>query len=443
MLRHPLASDGVFLVSAQYIAACLGFLTSIVAARWLGPSEYGIAILVMAYPSLLWSFIDTKSVFVITRYVASFRATGRKEELRSICKLGYGMDLLVSIMAFALVGATGWWAARFMVDTSGIFWLMIVYAASFPFSSLTGTSWAVLSSWQRFRWLAGFQILDRGITFIVVVALLSIGLGAPAIVLGTAVGHVTHGVVVVAAAGYVLYRDEIGPWWKAPLGNVAPLWKELSAFFGWSYLIVTFNGIMGQVPLLLLGSLRDPREAGFYRLATSFMTVGSYLEASLGRIAYPIISARWSAGDREKLKYTMKRWTLCGGIPAGFLVLLTIVLIPILVPVVFGPAYSPMTLGTQVMMVGTAVSAVSFLLTQFYYASGRIDLWTKAYGLYTALVIGLGWFCIQRWGFFGLASLVGLGKVLFIVFIAAIFVTIREDAIKSLCSPKSKYDGEV
>jgi O-antigen/teichoic acid export membrane protein len=412
------------LIGSQYVAACLGFLTSIVAARALGPTDYGVAVLVMTYPTLLWSIVDTKSSSVITRYIASFRATGRKEELRSICKLGYGVDLLISIVAFALVSATSWWATRFMPDTPHLVWLMIVYAASFPFSSLAGTSWAVLSSWQRFRWLAGFQILDKGITFVVVMALLLVGLGAPAIVLGSAVGHITQGLVVVAAAAYVLYRDEIGPWWKASLGDVAPLRKELSAFFGWSYLIVTFSGLIGQVPVLLLGHLRDPRQAGFYRLATNFTIVGSYLETSLGRIAYPIISARWSMGDRENLKNTLKRWTLWGGIPVGFGVLLTIVFIPILIPVVFGTAYSPMVVGAQVMMVGTAVSAASFLLTQFYFASGRIDLWTKAYGLYTALVIGLGAYCIQRWGFVGLANVVGLGKVLFTALLVVIFVTV-------------------
>jgi O-antigen/teichoic acid export membrane protein len=105
-------------------------------------------------------------------------------------------------------------------------------------------------------------------------------------------------------------------------------------------------------------------------------------------------------------------------------VLVTIVFLPICIPVVFGPAYGPMVLGAQVMMVGTAVSAVSFALTQFYFASGRIDLWTKAYGLYTTLVIGLGWLCIQRWGFFGLAGVVGLGKVLFAALLVVIFVIV-------------------
>ena len=93
--------------------------------------------------------------------------------------------------------------------------------------------------------------------------------------------------------------------------------------------------------------------------------------------------------------------------------LLAIPLLPILVPVVFGLGYRPMVPSAQVMMVGAAVSSVFFWLNSFYYSSGQINLWAKAYGLYTGFVIGLGWLAIQRWGFFGLAGLVVVGKVLF------------------------------
>jgi O-antigen/teichoic acid export membrane protein len=423
-LRHPQTREGILLAGSQYVAACLGFLTSAAAARLLGPTDYGIAVLAMAYPGLLWSIVDAKSSSVVTRYIASFRATGRKNELLSICKLGFAVDFLLAMSAVILVGATGWWAARFMYDTQHSFWLMMAYAVSFPFSSLAGTSWAILSSWRRFRCLAGFQILDKGITLLAVTGLLAAGLGVPAIVLGIAMGHIFHGVVMVSAASSVLYRDGLGPWWKAPLDDIASLRKELSAFFGWSYLIVTFSGLVGQVPLLLLGRFHGPEQAGFYRLAINLITVGSYLETSLGRVAYPIISARWCTEDRAHLMGALKRCTLLAGVPLGSLLICIIVLIPSLVPLIFGSAYSPIVPGVQIMMVGTAVSTVFFLWTSFYYASGRIDLWTKAYGFYTVLVIGLGAFCIQRWGFFGLANVIGLGKILFTMLLVVIFMTV-------------------
>jgi len=413
MLKHPLASNSVWLATSQYIATGVGVLNSIVAARLLGPANYGTVALVMAYPTLLWSFVGIKSVSVTTRYIADFRATGQNEKLRGIVKLGYGLDFFVSVVAFVLVGATSWWVARSIYGMAHLSWLMVGYAASFPFFSLSATSWAILSSRQRFRWLAGLQILQKVITFIITLSLLVAGFGAPGVILGITLGRIITGLTRMGAATYALSRDEVGPWWSASINNVAPLRKELTAFFGWNYLVVTLSGLIEQVPLMLLGRLRSPEEAGFYRLATSLVTVGSYMESSLGKVTYPILSARWGAGERESIKGTLKRWTLQGGLLAGALMLLAIPFLPIVVPIAFGSGYSPMIPSAQVMMVGAAVSSVFFWLNSFYYSSGRINLWAKAYGLYTSFIIGLGWLVIQRWGFFGLAGLVVVGKVLF------------------------------
>jgi O-antigen/teichoic acid export membrane protein len=103
--------------------------------------------------------------------------------------------------------------------------------------------------------------------------------------------------------------------------------------------------------------------------------------------------------------------------------LLPIPLLPILIPQMFGPSYNPMILGAQAMMVSVALSTVFFWLSAFSYASGKIDVWTKVHGLYAGCVIGLGWFCIQWWGFSGLAMLIGVSKVCLTVFLAVIFLT--------------------
>ena len=412
-LRHPLASDVGLLTISWYLTAGLGFLTNIIAARIVGPAAYGTASLVMTYPLLLWSFIGTKSLSVTTRYIASFRVAGRNEELRSICKLGYSLDFLVSVATAMLVGGTGWWVARSVYSLPQVSWLMMVYAASFPFFSLTGTSWAILSSWQKFRWLAMLSILGKLITLALVLGFLLTGFGAPGLIMANAVEQVVNGIIMMLVATYVLRRDGLGFWWNASLKDITPLLKELGAFLGWNYVIVTLSGIIAQVPVMLLGYLRGPEEAGFYRLATSLTTVGSYLENVLDRVTYPILSARWIMGEWESLKSSLKHWTLCGGLPAGAFILLTIPLLPIFVPMVFGSVYSPMILGVQMMMVGTALSIVFFWLKSSYYAFGRIVLWTNAYGLYTVLFIGLAWFCIQRWGFAGIAGLIVVGKTIF------------------------------
>jgi O-antigen/teichoic acid export membrane protein len=416
-LNEPLAKYAGQLAGSQYIAAAIGLLTNVIAARMLGPADYGSAALIMTYPTLLWSFVSFKPMSITIRYISGFRATGRSEELISICKLGYTLDLVASIVVFVLIGGTGWWVARYIYNIPDTFWLTIVYGASFPFFSLIGTSQAILTSWEYFHWLSIFQILEKIITFFLILGFLSSGFGASGMIIAIAIGYSASGIIMMIAATYLLYRDGFGYWWSAPISNVASLRKELIAFFGWNYITVTLSGIMGQVPIMLLGRLRGLEDAGFYRLATSLITTGSYVEAALSKVTYPVFSAHWGAGEIEKLRSMIKTWTLRGGIPAGVLLLITIPFFPFILPKVFGPDYSPMVPGVQVMMVGAAIGAVFFWLNPYYYASGRIELWTKIYFVYTAFVIISGWFCVPLWGFLGMAVLITVGKVLFIIWL--------------------------
>ncbi len=417
-LYHPLTTDVGLLALSQYLGAGIGLITTIVAARLLGPTNYGIAALVMSYPNLLLSFFSVKSVSVTTRYVASFRATGQVEDLRSICKLGYSLDFLAALMAFVLIGGSSWWIARHVLNVPNLTWLIVAYAASFPLSSFTGTSWAILSSWGKFRLLAGLQMFEKVIILSLVVVFLITGLGVPGLVLGIAIAHIIMGIVMMLAATYVLRLEGINAWWTAHFARILPLRREIGAFFGWNYLLLTLSGLIAQIPLMLLGKFRGPEEAGYYRLATSLVTAASYLESSMRKVVYPVLSARWSMG--KSLTDSLKRWTLRGGIPMGVILLLTIPFFPLLIPAVFGSSYSPTVLGIQMMMAAGAISTALFWLNPFYYAAGRVGLWTKVYSIYTVFILGLGWVCIQRWGFVGIAGVLTIGKITFTISMAVI-----------------------
>lgn len=412
-LQHPLVQGAGALATSRYVTAGLNLLTTVVAARLLGPDSYGVAALTIAYPTLVFSFVSVKSSSIAARYISGFRVSGHDHRVGSICKLGYALDFGTAIIGVLLVMTSGWWVVRFVYEMPDLFWLMVAYGAAFPFHSLTMTSYGVLSALQQFRWMAALEILGAMIPLLIVTGLLRAGFGIPGFVLGTALGHAVIGGIAVGVATYLLFRNEMGYWWRAPLGELLPLKEELAAFWGWNYAMVTLSGLMMQVPLMLIGRLSGPREAGFYRLALGLVVVGSYLETSLGQVIYPSLSERWAGGGRGDIQDSLQRWTFRIGVTLGAILLLAIPFLPLAIPVLFGAAYSPMVPGVQVMMAGSALSAVFFWTISFYYATGKIAFWTKAYGLYTAVVVGVGAVLMERWGFFGLAVVVALSKAAF------------------------------
>jgi O-antigen/teichoic acid export membrane protein len=420
-VSHPIALSAVSIAGSQYIAAGIGFLTGIVSARILGPKDYGLVAIITAYPALLGALLAVKSSSITTRYVSSFRATGQASALLSVCKFGYALDLLVSIGAFVLVALSGWWVSGYFYNISSFGWLMVTFALSFPFASLAATSISILSSFQQFNHVAGLQVFARIIEFVFVVGLLLSGFGMPGVVLGNAIGSALIGVIAMIVASVMLYREKFDPWWQASLRDARPIRKEMTSLFGWNYFAVTCSGLLEYLPLMLLGYLRGPSEAGFYRLARSIVTAGSYLEASMGKVAYPLLCARLSTANLNGLNQELKRWTLHGGLVLGAFVLVLIPLFPRLIMSIFGDHYVPMASGMQIMMVANAVSATFFWLNSVYYASGKVALWTIANSIQTVLVVGFAWLCIAQWGFLGAASLSTAAKVVFTIGMVLVF----------------------
>ncbi len=425
VLSHRLARASGSLAAGQYIAAGINFATNLLLVRLLGPADYGLLALTVAYPTLLWSFVGVKSVSVTTRYLAMYRAQGEPGKLRGVALLGYAMDLLLASLAFFVVALTGWWAARSFYQRAELALPMIAYAASFPLTSLTGGSWAVLQSLERFHQLAFFEILHPLLRLCFAVGLLLLGFGVGGVVVGMGLAGAVTGTLMTWVATRALIAEGIGPWWKASLKEVKPLRGELASFFGWNYLVVTLSGVLAQVPLIMLGRLRGPEEAGWYRLATSLVVVGSYLKSSLGRVAYPVLASRWGKGELESLMASMARWTKRAGVPMGLLMVAVVPVLPILVPLIFGGAYAPAAPLAQTMFLGTAVGVVFFWLNSLYYALGKIRTWTVGYAFYTLAVVVASWFTIQWWGARGLAGLMAVGEALFtlamVVFVFCFF----------------------
>ncbi len=419
--RHPLTEGAVLLAGSQYVAAAIGLATSIVSARLLGPKDFGLTAVVMSYPMLLGSLVAVKSGLVTTRYIARFRSDRREAMLAGVCKLGYALDFLVSLGAALLVAATARWVAEQFFNRADIAWLMIAFASSFPIWSLCGTSQAVLTSFERFHWVALLQVLDQLIGSLLVIGLLLAGYGVAGAVLGAALGNVLIALFAAGIANHVLRRENLPAWWSGSVAAVRPLRKEISGLFGWNYLIVTGGGLMSQLPLMMLGHFRGPEAAGFFRLAASIVTVGSYLETSMGKVVYPSLSARWSLDGGKRMRGVLKGWTVQAGLPVCGLLLLSLPLYPIVIPLVFGARYAPMVHGVQLMMAGAAVSAIFFWLNSAYYASAHLNLWTLGYALQTGVVIGLAWFIVRAWGFSGMALLAAVGKAGFILAMLLMF----------------------
>jgi O-antigen/teichoic acid export membrane protein len=401
------------LTVGRYLAGMVGLVTSIIAARGVGPSAFGTAALTMSFPQLVWSFAAVKTTSVTLRYVPGYHKAGRLEELRAICKVGYLIDAGAATLAFAVVVSAGAWVAESLLQVQEFIWLMAVYAASNIFHSLAGTSSSILSSLRRFRVLAVYQIVDKLLILGSMLAFLGAALEVEAVVLGYATGQTISGLLITSLATRALAKTGAGLWWTGSLRALNEIRRELVALFRWSYVFWTLRGAAAQGPVMILGATVSRAAAGYFRLASNMTVSASYLESAISRVSYPRIAEYWAVRDWVAMKALIHRWVTRGSLPAALALSALVPLLTFAIPLVLGSEYSPMVGGAQVLLLAAAISLLFFYVQPFHYSTGRVAFMTKLYGSVVGAEIGLGYLASQHWGFFGMALVFGAGLILF------------------------------
>lgn len=434
LIRTEPTQAAALLSTSHFVAGALGLVTSIVIARIIGPMAFGIAALVMAYPEMLRSWLSVKSFNVLLRYLSGFEATERMDEFRSLSRLGYLLDGLTSLVILVLVASTSWLVLGRLLHLPRAAPLAIVYAASFLPYSLLGTSSAMQTAFRRFSLLSGLLLLERVLAVAVTVPLVLMQPDFAGVVVGTAIAQSAAGLIAGASAIWTLRVHGLGPWWGAPRAALDPMKRELRSLFSWNFLFQTLDGAASQLPLLLVGAVNGPREAGLFRLAWSFSTAGQYIEASLTQVGYPSLAAAWAAGNTGKVLEKFKQWTRLIGVPVALLLATSVSIIPILIPKIVGPQYIPMVPALQILICGVAVSGLFFALSPTLFAVGRFDTWTKGYAIYAAIVVSGAWLVAHPYGFLGVAALMA-GAVAFFKSAMALLVVTKWDRIVNRDAP--------
>lgn len=418
LLRKPTSKRAGILTVAQYVTMVIGLATVTVSTRLLGATGYGSATLIMAFPSFIRSLLEFKSQSVTTRYMANFEGAGRSDEIGGIVKAGYGLDLAVALLSLIVVAVLGPFLAAEVFNVKTLAWLALWYAAFFPFASLKKTSTAILTAFQEFRWIAIFNITDRLLALVLISSVLLAGKKVTGYVVANGLVLAATGVMMTVVAVRFLNRRLAG-WHRVPLTQLRPMWRELAAFFGWNNLITTLGAAAGQAPILVLGAVAGKEAAGFFNLAKTIMTVGSYPEDSLNDVTYPAVAKRWGAGERHSLWAQLRRWTLTGGLIIAGIPLVIAIAAPIVIPWVFGSNFAPAVPGIQLLLLGSTAGAAFFWSKSIYYAAGDTRRWAFGSAVRAVVILGLGWIVALRAGFVGMAAVSAAGDAAFVLLMTA------------------------
>jgi len=258
--RSRFLQDVGILSTSSAGEAVLSLAQSILIARWLGPESFGVALLVMSYPSLLFAFFDARSSAATVKFVTEFSKKGEPNRALAVCKLGYTVDLVVALATFLITLLTVSWAETYIVKQPGTASLMIIYSIGFLPRALSGTSRAVLAVLRQFKTLAIVNLTTTLMRVSLTLALVFTGWGVSGVVWGNFFGMILLGLTLGILASSLMRKTWNASWIKTPWVHLKGEKREIFRFLLFTDLSVLTALLVKQADTVLLGYFRLPVE---------------------------------------------------------------------------------------------------------------------------------------------------------------------------------------
>lgn len=339
--------------------------SGILTARKLGPAGRGDVAVMLALPAVVMQLVGIGFPSALTYFVARQRvlwmAIVRRIVWPAMLQMAIGLIILVGLDWYFL-------GAR----QQGAFAAGIVVALSFPIMIFLYYAVHLVQGLGDIRWFNVLRVSNAA-TYsggIVVASVLGLTVFRCALV------WTASQLLVALAAAVDLVRRRRR--WRLEHRE-----HELVGESPSSHAMARFavSGFLGQIsPIesfridtLVVAALFPARVVGFYSVANSITNVPLFSADALSAVAYPRVAvADGEAALRGARRYMRLAWLLCGG---GAIA--SALLIPVILPFLFGAAYEPAVTTAELLAFAAALLGLRRIGNDLLRALGRPGLSTR------------------------------------------------------------------
>lgn len=310
-MRRVLGNFG-FLLRGRGIAALLALGATTLMARALGPTEFGLVVLIQAYTLLMRGLLDFRSVEAVVRYGVPAHDSGDTRTLRRLIAVCRRVDRNACLAATAIALILSPLAGPLMGVGSDHAILLSAYTLVLL---TTGNSNArgILRLFDQFDILGRQMTIGPTIRFVGVVTAWWLDGSLPVFVAILAVAYASEN-LYVGWRGRHEYKRRVDP----PPPGESDCEAQLAEFPGLRHFLwVTYwQSNMDLVPkhlaTVLAGYLLGPAEAGLLRLAHEISSVLSKPAGLIREVVFPDLTRSWHQGS-DSFNLIAYRTALLGG----------------------------------------------------------------------------------------------------------------------------------
>jgi O-antigen/teichoic acid export membrane protein len=379
-----------------YVAAILGFMTTVVATRELGLNDYAKFAAVIAASGFFQQLLDLTIEESLVKYGFRYSESGRWGRLRRLFRLAIAFKVLGGLLAAVLLiclapFAGGIWGA------SGVVVPMLIASTIAIAQAPEGVAAGAIILRGRYDVRGAFLALSMGLR------LTGLAIGCLYGVTGAVVGMAVAQVVATTAiciAGIAAFR-RFPPTPAEPLGEDA---KGLRRFVVSSTLASSLDSARATLGTALLPTVAPLVQAGYFRNAQAPATGFAALSGPVRLVMLTEQTRDFEAGRHAQVFGMLRRYILGT-------TLLMVVAVPVLwwlMPFLVGLAYGHVfrvhaTSAARIVLLVAALRLVWGWTKSFPVSIGRPGLRVVVQGIEIAVFVPLLLVFGARWGATGAA----------------------------------------
>jgi len=380
------------------INGVLGALFFIIAARVLGPEDFGILSVTIVILTLISSVGDLGTNTGLVRFAARFIKTEPLKALQYF-KLAFQIKLAVAL----IVLVAGWTISPQVVllifnkpELLVPFRIALVgVGGSLLFSFVT----SVLQTRQEFFKWSSIYIFTNLLRLILLYLFIYYG------ALSVITAMIAY--ISVTYVGFFVGLFLISYKFITVRGNVA-LGKGFINYNSWIFGITILTAISSRLDTLISARLISEVQLGFYSAANQLTQIIPQLVAALGTVIAPKMA---SMGDVAEFKKYLKKTQLLV-LAVAFLGLLSIPIVKFAIPILYGidylsamPLFTILLISMLIFLISVPVHNAIF----YYFSYPKLFFWL-GWGYLLIVTLG-GWSLISTYGALGAAYTVLIAQI--------------------------------
>ena len=388
-ILRKIAKNFGYLFSSNIISSAISMLQGIFSVRLLGVAGFGTLGTITVFATTINKLTSFRMGELVIKFVGQFHENDEKEKAAAVFKLASLTEFVASIVAFALIWVLAPFGAEFFAKDASLAPWFIIYGLIILANMFSESSTGLLQFFDRFKNMAGVNILQSIVTLILIIVAWWLKTGLQGILIAYLVGKIIHAVGLAIAAQVAAVQVWGKRWWGARLKSIAPNRKELVRFAVSTNINSTLSLISRDSIILWLSYFSVPEQVGYFKLASALTNYIQIPMAPLPQATYPELARAVARKTWSEFKNILKQGSQIAGAYSIMVAMGLLVLGKFFIRIVYGAEMVPSYDSLIIMLLGIVFANIVFWARSALLSFGLADYATKVNILVTIVsVIG-------------------------------------------------------